>query len=87
MDASSIQVRQLSFHACRPRVHILQICFDWISTCNQGCNSVCGHRDPGEDKVSEKWAAAMEMARQGHITHLKVLTLDVIMAPKDGLDR
>jgi len=29
----------------------------------------------------------MEMARQGHITQLKILTLDVIMAPKDGLDR
>ncbi len=44
-------------------------------------------RLPGSQTVCPKWAAAMDAARQGHIPQLKVLTLDVIMAPGDGADR
>ncbi|KAK9916419.1 hypothetical protein WJX75_002409 [Coccomyxa subellipsoidea] len=41
----------------------------------------------GEDKISEEWSAALEVARQGQIAKLSMLTVDIIMAPKDGVDR
>lgn len=44
-------------------------------------------RVPGEDKISEEWSAALEVARQGQIAKLNMLTVDIIMAPKDGVDR
>ena len=44
-------------------------------------------RNPGQNSVSKEWLAALDEARQGHIAKLDVLTLDVIMAPKDGQDR
>ena len=34
-----------------------------------------------------RWGAAVDAAKQGHIPQLKVLTLDVIIAPADGKDR
>jgi hypothetical protein len=45
------------------------------------------YRKPGEDGVCDRWAEALDVARQGKICNLRILTLDVIMAPNDGVDR
>ncbi len=45
------------------------------------------YRLPGSDKTSERWAKAMEGAQHGIIAKLKILSMDVVMATKDGSDR
>ena len=49
--------------------------------------ALLGCRPPGSQEVCPQWAAAVDAAKQGHIPQLKVLTLDVIIAPADGKDR
>lgn len=45
------------------------------------------HRVPGQDRVCDRWAAALDFAQQGKICNLRMMSLDVLMAPKDGVDR
>lgn len=45
------------------------------------------HRLPGSEKTSERWMKAMEGAQQGIIAKLRILSMDVVMATRDGSDR
>ena len=44
-------------------------------------------RAPGSQQPDARWAEALKVAREGQITNLTILTLDVVSAPCDGLDR
>ncbi len=84
MEPYSLQVRSSSYIRTELHVDILY----YVARHGHSqrlCDLV--RRSPGQDHVSEEWLAALDIARQGHIAKLDVLTLDVIMAPKDGLDR
>lgn len=44
-------------------------------------------RAPGSQQPDARWAEALKVAREGQITNLTILTLDVVSAPSNGLDR
>ena len=84
MEPNTLQVRLYQLHYTRSEGQSFRSCL--LIPLEYACIFVyC--RAPGEDKVSEEWCAALEVARQGQIAKLNMLTLDVIMAPKDGVDR